>query len=514
MAKGLEIPVLPTILILLVIGLGYAFIQGDINLPFALSYQNLEECNIASPVYASITCKEGTQVFANKTGGELINIESATGSMRIVDIGDNCFWGNYIELDTKDGEYVCSNTNLGLNKFVNCNQLEIDSGPVSTYRLKMDSLGCSDSDAYIRISYINKMLYYNDFFGRSFRLEDTENCIAQDIWASFRETPEAYVVKTVADENPEQTGKIVGPIDLNVQVENYIVGYTETAPVDRFLDWHGNPAICQKTSNGIMVQLLTKATTINPSSKCWAIPGETVLEETGNEYCCSTANCRLSGFSADAVCDKDSFTCEVGGDPIDRCQSDSECKLDSTVKTETGVWVYNDYCGDDGICVHENTGVKVACDPESSYGDQRCTCDGKGVDMVCTFENIEEGTRDCTSVFGENACCLDTQTDYTLKEAPEGMKCCNVYDGVGTIKETCNTFDGFTGILNGLGDWLGGLFGLNISEGTAIALGWIVIAIMIIIALWIIATFFGKFGFIRGGFGGRGMISQPIIIVK
>ena len=492
----MEIKILPIIAVILLIAFGYVFMENPNTFTVTVDYLQSNDCQIADLQLATVKCVEGgySQITFNDDNSDHIDVESADGKLLIVNSWCEGACSGTVAL-TEDGV----GTICGLPGFPSCNNLEVSSSP-TTYTLSKSWLGTN----YITFKYQEKHLEYTDWkVPGGAKIPGTEGCIDQSsslIIQKINDIPDVPSSFIGSDDTSSHT---IQWMDIG-DTYNFAAGYTPGIPVKMY-EYNNLPVKCNFANKN--VYYLERLNTLDNS--CWIAEGDIAKS---NIECCDTYQCQQN-YGTDYVCNKE-FECEKGGISGTQCSSDAICQPSSPyITTESGTELREYFCNN-GHCDSDFL-TYVGCDPKITYPDNKvCLCEGSGEDTVCSREDRATRTKDCTQTFGVDACCLSTQTQYTLKEAPEGKECCYVKDGIGKIRDECNPYaGGFSNFFEDFGKGLLESFGFNagdISDTVGYVFGMLLVAGLIIFIIWLISFMF-KTG--RGPIQGGISSGQPIIIV-
>jgi hypothetical protein len=277
-----------------------------------------------------------------------------------------------------------------------------------------------------------------------------------------------------------------------------LYAYTAKAPLG-VANYNGQLAYCVQAEN--VLYGANKYTGLDGS--CWISQDSTnkLLNGAGKKFCCNSQACVNLGLSSDYVCQN--FECTYKGTVTGGCNQPTDCGALKDYVTDVSSQAYQIEATCDkskpqpgwlGTCGQIKTAI--ACDPSLTYADNKC----------CKFQNGAFGLTDCTgtlsdcrATLGADACCLETQSSYTVKTCESGLQCCgSESDGLGTCAETCEAkgLDLFAGLEEFLQSALG------VGAATAKILMWVLIALAVIIVIYLLAG--------KGGMGGGG-VSTTIV---
>lgn len=361
-------------------------------------------------------------------------------------------WGGFacqpkIFILQRDGIPICED-------WQNCLGLDLD--PLATYTAKMidpaNPYSCPTSYEFT-ISARDLMLTVSDPDGRDeVVIDSTEFCTTQ-----FNVEDVANMEHHASNVIEDATTK--GAISLE-QGGTYTVNYAydEKAPLWT-MEYENNLASCDFQRRKIFY--FTKVNALDGT--IWAIATGKVAKDmtTEKDFCCSNADC-WGALNYDTTYRCNDFTCQKTESDV-TCLGDGECALSRPFVTDsTSDWLLTGSCIG-GICDYVKT--EIECNPYGVYYDT------DGTTKLCCSPNAaggyslgpcESGLKQCSSN-GPNACCLPGNGQYTIKEPPMGLQCCD-FDGdkIGYIAETCTDNEGENtpslnlGILEGLSSLLGG----------------------------------------------------------
>lgn len=507
MAKNLEIPVLPLIVIVVIIGLAYLVASGSVQLPFALTGSLPEGCQMAKTEKGVIECRATNFRTVSIYHDEKIDLISASGSLKITAyIPATGLAPGTIMVKDSSGKVICDNFQVlvGTDAYPDCvsGSYSMPESP-ATYTV-IAPAGFGGSNGGVKVQYQERNLYYSDpSYGSAVQIDNTDGCSSQNLLSKLISEPEKQ-------STPVGTSGTVNDLTQIGKTVAFVVGYQPTVPMKQYT-YNGQAVRCDFGMR--QVYSLDKLTTL---SGCWYGDSAVLLSGTSQVECCDPSNCQISGGSINWTCQN--FKCVEGSVSDKECTTDATCQTsDRYISTVNGVMLVKNICNSNGKCEQQDVKI-VECDPSVTYAnDQVCICTGDEFnapeDVTCKLQNKLTVEKDCTATFGADSCCA-AGSGYTVKLAPEGKECCDVIDGVGTIKDSCGLFSSNDWLKN-IGQWLSDLFGINgLSDQALIIIGAIVLVIIVIIIIWLILQFTGGLGGLKGGFGGGGTISQPIIIIK
>lgn len=459
----------------------FVITQGDLGFTGAINGDPYPQtCNIGKLTVATVECDKGAE-----TSETIYTSNKRTFT--------NYFYDAYIDvwdagwvasgyLVDSAGHTVCS------YEFLAAEPECIGYGPLNykeVYTIK------GDVDT-VKYSGHSLWLYYSDSFGYNHRqISQTRDCISGNLRSNL--------IASGISEPAEGLLKPVQNLDFG---ESFVfdVAYVDIAPVG--LQYYNSMAVeCNQVQRTLRSYSEVDA---EYGGSCWLLPDKIVLQGD-NTFCCDTDWCKET-ISSDYACEN--FKCVYGGTTTEGCNVHSDCGGGDAyclLKPDGTYSFFSPYCDKtrpqppkSGTCMEiEETGLE--CCPDKTYpNDQCCHQDttGKWKLMDC-----EHGLKSCSQTFGADACCLDTQDEYTEQGCGVDLQCCNAEDdGIGICKETCEEklFD-LNLIIGNLAKKL--MDAINNSLGIDIDLSmakWILIGLVVIILLAIILPRS------RGGFGPPG----------
>lgn len=519
----MKINVLLVVSILLIIGIGYAVVDFQSDLPFAIDYEYAvhQNCRFALQEYAVIKCDDAGITYRTVSSNDgVFTVDSADGKITIVEplwceggfLG-RCYPGLFQKMVGTTWIDECEETTNYITGLPSCNNHEI--AVTAGTKLRVTSRGWWSSVTYARFQSAEKALFYADpLYGQSVQIPGTHGCIPHDLLKEIRNVgggiTEGKLNYAEVDE-----AKVAANVKQIGDTYSFVVGYRESVPVT-IHEYNNKPVRCNYERKHVYYLDILNTWDNN----CWLAEGNIAIDATGiPNFCCDTIQCQQF-VGPDYVCNEN-FECELHGTDGKRCTTDAVCQPSSPfLSTDEGVEYRRYFCNDENRCENEFVNY-VDCNPNINYGDnQICYCKEENGVMVCELDDRQEMIRDCRATFGTDACCLPTQDKYTIVEPPEGKECCYVIDGIGKIRDNCNPVgEGFLGIFGGVGgsflnyilDSLGFPTILP-SEMSNTILGILVFISMIIIIVWLLSIIFkGMFG--RGVVGGTEK-GVPVIYIK
>lgn len=471
----------------------YLLTGGQFNSPFAaVSYSDFGSCQVVEPRSYYLECTGVgdpiSKVFNGSFSGTAFKVETI---------------GSYVETARAfrarlniegTGALVCQ---IDPNNPYACDGKQLSKGQSYKWTILETQFLVNEKDYKITVKgQVLKISLTSTTTGFATTLPGTDNCQVQNFNDAIKQT-------SVADDVSASNNWGSVTMTENEKRSNFLGWQAVTNALPSY-NYNGNAAVCDIEKKKIIG--FTKGSAVDGSCVAIQDSSNILFDGAGKNFCCNANDCRLYGMSSNAGCVnnvcQDSSTNQVPstGGTADACVTNDQCGPSQYVtNTDSKSYYIQNLCISQK-CVQ--TREEIACNPLSSYPNNQC-CGRNALTDKWELGTCKASLTTCETL-GATACCMETQSKYTLKPAPSGKYCCDIdKDGVGSVTSsqgTCfeegtsttginlnvgNPF-GFLGdILGGIGDFLGDLGGW---------IFWIIVLIIVILFLLIVIKILGWLG--------------------
>lgn len=527
-------------------------------------YFKANNCKIAQPYKLSIVCEAPgppSQEFLMAAGpGNLLGVEFHN-DYKVEGFSSSIYnfwcdqnggtWGNLIVKESSGVQYCTSSLSDYGSYSGNCKGKTLLHGQTYTFSIRVYNKLLSSGNCYVSV-YGNTGYLYAFGPDGTYRkmLPQTQNCQSQDI---LQDLKQQYTTVKADQSTPYRvTGRT--PEQGSIELPYY---YMEVAPVQPDINPDGYMVQCDQPSK--ILKGYTQMSSLD--GNCWVSPTASVeiiqgYDSTKSNYVqyfsCGSSYCDLTIYSgwANYQCLPRIPTDKDCRDAANACLTGYECKTDPSGKyycqfipvspvgkccnIPEDCFSPYEITRSDGqdisvtpICDKANLGSCPSGTGQCSKNEKLVACrfDVTYPNSKCCFhdttgnrylDNCHGTITDCRTL-GTNACCLGT-VDYTPLAASPGQVCCDasgntITSGIGTsiTQADCNKRKQGSIVFPDLLSWIKNMFGLDKLFGAmADTMAWVLLAIIVILALWILSKLFGGRRGYGGGTGGGG--GQVIIV--
>ena len=453
----------------LVVVAGLAF-YGGYQVPLEsteVAFTDKNVCKYGEPEYLTIKCKPSGNPI-----DDIVSLPAGVDISHTVRLAAATITSIDTTITVKDSStntLMCGPSYAGAPR--TCPGVALTIGRTYVFRYSC-SLFCSDKIVRITGQAINLKLSIGQIGIDEIDMPSTTNCVSNDMTRDTGVVGEAdNIISGASSTDGTSLGRSVS-LQLD-QAKAYPRGIYRQIPPLFTININGQAGMCDRIDK--KVYGFTKVTALDTS--CWlALDKGNVLVDKSNAryFACLPADCQtIHGLSSAYT--MVNYECIQSDTSTAQCITLSDCEgiggqciqnADGTIikKTATSCTA--------NVCQYSNS--QVACCPGINYpNNQCCTKDTFG---IYKLEQCRTGLLSCESL-GSDACCTESQSQYTVNEAPAGKYCCDKNsDGIGKVTETKATCDrepggdgsgncGFLDLgcmLSGVGGFLLLVFGLII----------------------------------------------------